>query len=176
MATAPRPSQKYPSFNALAVFSESGKKETITTSSGFMYGADVESEVALNVLAFPYEEVGKRFKPRQNSKDIRRQVRQFANNLDSNTANIAAISDFDSDRFSSSANLNLETGDVTITAENVTILGPANYDTYTGVWYEDRLIEVRANASITQVLAAEGLGNDEIYEICLLYTSPSPRD
>lgn len=176
MATAPRPSQKYPSFNALAVFSESGKKETITTSSGFMYGADVESEVALNVLAFPYEEVGKRFKPRQNSKDIRRQVRQFANNLDSNTANIAAISDFDSDRFSSSANLNLETGDVTITAENVTILGPANYDTYTGVWYEDRLIEVRANASITQVLAAEGLGNDEIYEIVKVLSSDLGTD
>lgn len=176
MAAAPRLSQKYPSFNALDVFSESGKKETITTSSDFMYGADVESEVALNVVAFPYKEAGKNFKPRQNSRDIRRQVRRFANNLDINTANIAAISDFDSDRFSSSSNLNLETGDVTITAENVTILGRVNDDTYTGVWYEDRLIEVRANASIARILETEGLGNDEIFEIVKVLSSDLGTD
>lgn len=176
MATAPKSSKKYPSFNALDVFSESSKKETIITSSGFMYGADVESEVALNVLEFPYEQVGKEFKPRQNSKDIRRQVRRFANNLDSNAENVSAISDFDSDRFSSSANLNLETGDVTITAENVTILGRVNYETYTGVWYEDRLIEVRANASLTQILEAEGLLGDEVFEIVKVLSSDLGTD
>lgn len=171
LATAQRSSQQYPPFNALDVFAESGKTETITTSSDFMYGADVESEVALNILDFPYDEVGKNFKPRQNSKDIRRQVQRFANNLDSNAINVAAISDFDSDRFSGTANLNLETGDVTITAENVTILGRVNYENYTGVWYEDRLIEVRADASITQVLEAEGLGDEEIIETVKVLSS-----
>ena len=176
MATAPRPKQKYPAFNALAVFSESGKAEVITTSSDFMYGADVESEVALNVSDFPYEEVGRNFKPRQNSNDIRRQVRRFASSLDFNTANISALADFDSDRFSSSSNLNLETGDVTITAENVSVLGKVDYNTYTGVWYEDRLLEVRADATITQVLEAEGLGSEEITEIVKVLSSDLGTD
>ncbi len=176
MATAPRPAQKYPAFNALAVFSESGKAETIVKSSDFMYGADVESEVALVISEFPYKEVGAKFKPRQNSKDIRRQVQLFATNLDTTTANISAISDFDSDRFSSTSNLNLETGDVTITAENVTILGKVDYNTYSGVWYEDRLIEVRTDASITQVLEAEGLNNDEIFKIVEVLSSDLGTD
>jgi len=176
MATAPRPSQKYPAFNALAVFSESGKAEVITTSSDFMYGADVESEVALSISDFPYDEVGRKFKPRQNSNDIRRQVQGFASNFDLNVANVSAITDFDSDRFSSSSNLNLETGDVTITAENVSVLGKVDYNTYTGVWYEDRLLEVRANASITQILEAEGLGNEEILEIVKVLSSDLGTD
>ncbi len=176
MATAPRPTTKYPAFNALAVFSESGKSEIIAKSSDFMYGADVESEVALNISDFPYEEVGLKFKPRQNSRDIKRQVQLFATNLDSTTANITAISDFDSERFSSAGNLNLQTGDVTITAENVTILGKINYDTYSGVWYEDRLIEVRANASIAQVLESEGLDNEEIFKIVQVLSSDLGTD
>lgn len=176
MATAPVAKQKYPSFNALAVFSESGKAETIAKSSDFMYGADVESEVALNISDFPYQEVGAKFKPRQNSKDIKRQVQIFAANLDSTTANISAISDFDSERFSSLGNLNLETGDVTITAENVTLLGKVDYDTYSGIWYEDRLIEVRAQASISQVLESEGLGNEEIFKIVEVLSSDLGTD
>lgn len=176
MATAPRPTQKYPAFNALAVFSESGKAETIAKSSDFMYGADVESEVALNISDFPYDEVGKKFKPRQNSNDIRRQVQLFATNLDSTTANTSAIADFDSERFSSTSNLNLETGNVTITAENVSILGKADYDTYLGVWYEDRLIEVRADASLFQILEGEGLNADEITKIVEVLSSDLDTD
>lgn len=176
MATAPRPAQKYPAFNALAVFSESGKAETITKSSDFMYGADVESEVALNISDFPYQEVGAKFKPRQNSKDIKRQVQLFATNLDETSANISAISDFDSERFSSAGNLDLETGDVTITAENVTLLGKVDYDTYSGVWYEDRLIEVRADASIRQIFESEGLADDEISKIVEVLSSDLGSD
>ena len=171
MATAPRATQRYPNFNALAVFSESGKAETVVKSSDFMYGADVESEVALNISDFPYDQFGKAFKPRENSNDIRRQVQLFATNLDTNTINVSAISDFDSERFSSIGNLDLETGDVTITAENVSILRKVNYDTYTGVWYEDRLIEVRANASISQILGAEGLKDEEVFEIVQVLSS-----
>ena len=171
MATAPRATQKYPNFNALAVFSESGKAETIVKSSDFMYGADVESEVALNISDFPYDQFGKTFKPRTNSNEIRRQVQLFVTNLDTNTTNVSAISDFDSERFSSIGNLDLETGDVTITAENVSVLKKVNYDTYTGVWYEDRLIEVRADASIAQILAAEGLKDEEVFEIVQVLSS-----
>jgi len=171
IATAPLPTQAYPAFNALAVFAESGKAEPIISSGGFMYGADVESEVALNISQFPYEEVGKKFKPRQNSNDIRRQVQRFAVNLENGSSNIAAISDFDSDRFSSAGNLSLETGDVTITAENVSVLGKADLDTYTGVWYEDRLIEVRSDATLEQIFEGEGLQGEEILEIVNILSS-----
>lgn len=171
MATAPRPTNKYPSFNALAVFAESGKAAPVTNSSGFMYGADVESEVALTISEFPYEEIGKKFKPRNNSNDIKRQVQRFASNLESGPANIAAISDFDSERFSSAGNLSLETGDVTITAENVSVLSKTDLNTYTGTWYEDRLIEVRADATLEQIFETEGLQGEEIAEIVKVLSS-----
>ena len=165
MATAPRPTQKYPAFNALAVFSESGKSEIISKSSDFMYGADVESEVALVISDFPYKEVGENFKPQQNSKEIKRQVQHFTVNFDKSASNSSVISEFNSDRFSSNGNLNFETSDVTITPENVSLLGKVDYDTYNGIWYEDRLIEVHTNASIIQVFESEGLNSDEINKI-----------
>ena len=176
MATAPKPKTRYPAFNALSVFSDSGKAVTVAKSSDFMYGADVESEVALNISDFPYEEAGRSFKPRKNSSDIRRQVQLFASNLDVQTANYQSSINIETDRFASASNLNVETGDVTITAENVSILKKADYTTYTGTWYEDRLIEVRANASLTQILSAEGLNNDEIFEIVKVLSSDLGTD
>jgi len=45
-----------------------------------------------------------------------------------------------------------------------------------GVWYEDRLIEVRANASLTQILEAEGLLGDEVFEIVKVLSSDLGTD
>ena len=167
MAIANRPAQKYPTFYALNVFSESGKAQAIAKSSDFIYGAEVESEVALSISDFPYQDVGRKFKPRQNSNDIRKQVRFFVANFDSiaDENNVSAISDLEQDKFPTANNLNQDKADVTITAENVSVLGKVDYGTYSGIWYEDRLIEVRANASITQILEGEGLANDEIFKI-----------
>ncbi len=176
MAIAPRAKTKYPAFNALSVFSDSGKAVTVTKSSDFMYGADVESEVALNISDFPYEEVGKKFSPNANTSNIRKQIQLFAANPDLKLARISGIAVFEKTGFSNSSNLNLDTGNVTITAENVSILPKADYETYTGTWYEDRLIEVRGNASLTQILSAEGLTNDEIFEIVKVLSSDLGTD
>lgn len=171
MATAPRAVQKYPAFNALTVFSESKNAAPIVASSNFMYGADVESEVALNVSDFPYDEFAKSFKPAENTQDIKRQVLAFAKNINAGDINNAVISDFDSERFSNVSNVNLETDDVIITAENVSVLSKVDFNTYNGTWYEDRLIEVRANATLEQVFETEGLGGREISEIVRVLAS-----
>lgn len=174
MAVAPRPAQRYPAFNALTVFAESGKSEPIITSGDFMYGADVESEVALNISTFPYDEAGKEFKPRQNSKAVKRKIITFAANPDVIQASLSDILDNGSNGSSDSnttQSADINASDVTITAENVSVLGKANYSTYTGTWYEDRLIEVRANATITEILASEGLEANEIQEIVQIIAS-----
>ena len=176
LAAAPRPLQGYPPFNALAVFSESGEAQTVARSSDLMYGADVESEVALNLTEFPYEEFGRKFKPRKRSNEIRRQVRAYASNLELPGNQVAALADFDPDRFSDTNTVVSEYGDVTITAENVSILGKVNNDAYLGTWYEDRLIEVRADATISQVFQAEGLDQSEIEEISTVLSSDLGTD
>lgn len=171
LATTQKPAERYPDFNALAVFSESGKAEPVSSGNNFMYGADVESEVALNITDFPYDDFAKNFKPAQNARDIKRQVVAFAQNLDAGSFNTAVISDFDAERFSSASNLNLETGDVTITAENVTVLGKTDNESFTADWYEDRLIEVRADATLEQIFETEGLGGREIEEVVKVLSS-----
>ena len=47
---------EYPSFNALAIFSESGQEEQTAKFSELIYGADVESEVTLKIVDFPYDD------------------------------------------------------------------------------------------------------------------------
>ncbi len=171
IATAPLPTVKYPAFNALSVFAESGKSEPIITNGDFMYGADVESEVALNISEYPYEEVGEKFKPLQNPKALTRKVKSFAANPNIIEANISEITENIKNQIIENDALTTNTDDVTITAENVSILAKADYDTYQGIWYQDRLIEVRADATIAEILSAEGLESTEIEEIVQILAS-----
>ena len=157
MALAPKPSNKYPAFNALDVFSETGKSELVAKNSDFMYGADVEGEVNFNVVAFPYNEAEKSYKPRQQGSEIERQVRAMSANIDNNLPAVSALSYFDSERFSFHDQPFIASPDVTITAENVSVLSRSKAGKYDGVNYDERLIEVRADAKISEIFAAEGL-------------------
>ena len=52
LAVAPKSEFDYPGFDPLAVFSDNGKPEPVSKSSGLIYGAEVESEVTLQVEDF----------------------------------------------------------------------------------------------------------------------------
>ena len=165
MALAPKPDIDYPKFNPLTIFSESGKLELIAKNSDFMYGADVEGEVTLNVVDFPYGNEIQQIPPQRRSAEVLHQIRSIANHLESGGAYVSALSYFDTDRFSLNDQLFLSTGDVTITPENVSILEKQRQELASGIDYVERTIEVRLEAPINEILASEGLGEDEVREI-----------
>ncbi len=165
MALAPTPAEQYPAFNALAVFSESGKQEIIAKSSDFMYGADVEGEVTLNVTDFPYREAVGNSKPRQRSAEIEQQIRAIAHNLDGGGSYVSAISFFDSERFSQTDQLLLSSADITVTPENVSLLSRYSGAAYPGVSYQERDIKVLADNTIAGVLQLEDISEEEAFAI-----------
>ena len=161
MALAPRSGESYPAFNALNVFSESSEDEIFAKSSDFMYGADVEGEVKLNIVDFPYEDVIGKSKPRQRTTEIAQQIRSIAHNLDGGGAYVSALSYFDTDRFSGTNSLVFSTADITITPENVSVLTKAPPERYTGTRYEERNIKIRSDSTISEILALESVGDIE---------------
>ncbi len=166
MALASLTNVEYPAFNALAVFSESGKSEILARNMDFMYGADVESEVTLNITSFPYNQMAENQKRRQHISEIEEQVRFAASKTDSRDTYQGALAFFDSERFSlEESEAFLSSGDVTITAENVSVLQKHSDRNFLGERYEERFIEVRAEASISEVFLSEGLNIQEASEI-----------
>ena len=161
MALAPPPADKYPAFNALSVFSESGKQEIIAKSSDFMYGADVEGEVTIDVADFPYKETIGKSKPRQRSAEIEQQIRAIAHSLDGGGSYVSALSFFDSERFSSSDQLIFSSADITVIPENVSLLQKQSDDAYPGVRYQERDIKIRAENTIFSVLLLEDISDEE---------------
>jgi len=165
LALTPSPPQKYPAFNALSVFSESGKQEIIAKSSDFMYGADVEGEVTLNIIDFPYKETVGKTKPRQRSAEIEQQIRAIAHNLDGGGSYVSALSFFDSERFSQDDQLILSSTDITVTPENVSLLSRHSHDSYPGVSYQERDIKIRAANNIASVLQLEDITEEEAFAV-----------
>ena len=161
MARVPAAQFDYPAFNPLAVFSESGKAEPIATSSDLIYGADVESEVKLKVVDFPFGHASATHKQRQNATDIEEQVRRVAASLNAGYASISALSYIDAERFSLEDQPFLATPGVTITAENVSVLGKQNPNQIQGLHYQERMIPIRAEASISTIFETEGLDKQE---------------
>ncbi len=165
MALAPKPDVRYPNFNPLTIFSESGKLELIAKNSDVMYGADVEGEVVLNVVDFPYDEEVQQIGKLHRSTEVLHQIRTIANRLESGGAYVSALAYFDVERFSIDNPLFLPTRDITITPENVSILEKQRQDMINGLSYVERTIDIRSQAPISEILAAEGMTSEEIEEI-----------
>lgn len=165
LALASSAVEKYPAFNPLRVFSESGDEKTIAKVADFMYGANVDGELKLSVTEFPYEDVNGQIKQNQRDIEIQKQVAQLYAELGP-ISNIfyENLSAFDADRYT---NINQESGidGVVITPENVTVLNRTLPDEYPGVRYEERTIEIRAEATVAQIMELEGLTPKEALEV-----------
>jgi len=171
MAIARQQNQTYPSFNPLAVFSGKDTPQEIPKSNDFLYGAEVESEVTLNIVDFPFDQVAGNLKPRQRSSDVLSQVIAAASGTFGDDAVISALTYFDTERFSGENKLILSNADVTITPENVSVLSRSRDKDYQGVFYDERLIEVRNDASISEIFLGEGLQPEEVEEIQVVLES-----
>jgi len=165
LALASSAVEKYPAFNPLRVFSESGDDKTIAKVADFMYGANVDGELKLSVTDFPYQDVRGKIRQSQRDIEIHNQVARLYSELGPiSDIFYESLSAFDADRYT---NINQESGidGVVITPENVTVLNRTLPDEYPGVRYESRNVEVRADANIAQIMELEGLTPKEAVEV-----------
>jgi len=165
LALASSAVEKYPAFNPLRIFSESSDDKTIAKVADFMYGANVDGELKLSVTEFPYGAVKGQIKQNQRDIEIQTQIAQLYAELGP-ISNIfyENLSAFDGDRYT---NINQESGidGVVITPENVTVLNRTLPEEYPGVRYEERNIEIRAEATVAQIMELEGLTPKEALEV-----------
>ena len=161
LAIVPKRELNYPAFDPLAIFAESGQAVTVSKSSDLIYGADVESEVAIETADFDQTDQRINRAPRQRTSDIEEAVRNAAPGLDTGATSVAAFSYFDPNRFALQDTGFLNPSGVTITAENVTRIGKYSPADYPGIRYEERVVRVRAKARVSTILDAEGLDEQE---------------
>lgn len=171
MALAPQSSIDFPNFNPLAVFSESGKLELTSETSDFMYGADVEGEVTLNVIDFPIGSEIAKIPQGRRAAEVHQQVKAVSTRLDNGSSYVSSLAFFDSDRFSGEDGLFITTEDVTITAENVSFHEKQRAAVGIGTHYVERTIEVRADAPIAEILISEGISEVEVAELATVLES-----
>ncbi|MEO0328985.1 MAG: M23 family metallopeptidase [Pseudomonadota bacterium] len=163
IAFAPKSNVKYPGFNPLTVFSESGNLEIISENDAIMYGADVEGEVTLNITEFPKRVEIQKTPKEQRSAEIIQQIRAIASDLESGGSYVSALAQFDDQRFSESNGLLFSPSiDVTITAENVSVLAKSYRDSSSGIYYQDRTIEITKAMLISEAMTEHGVHEADI--------------
>ena len=156
LAVPPKRELVYPVFNALAIFADSSTPEPAAQSSGQIYGAQVESEVSIQITDFDPASPLVTQRPEQRDSDIEELVRNAAPGLASGDTSVASLSYFDPTRFSPQDSGFIATPGVTITEENVSVAAKKNAQDRTGLHYDERLIRVRSKALVSVILSAEG--------------------
>ncbi len=164
LAGVPKREMSYPKFDALAIFSESGKAEPISASSDQIYGAEVEGEISLKIEDFPFGDPKISLIRRQTTTDIENIVRNTAPSLSVGATALTSISFFDQARFSSEDTTLFSTPGLTITAENVSAIQRSFKEEYQGISYYERFAQVRSELPIALILEGEGLIESEAIE------------
>ena len=161
LAIAPKANLKYPSFNALTIFSESSKSVLSAKSSDSIYGANVDSQVTTKITDFPFNDKSIAKQTKQNIADIEALVRKSAPGLVDGAILISTVSYFDDSRFSMEAPGFITTPGITIVAENVTTRAKLNPDQYMGKHYYERTVPIKSDAKLATILETEGMDEAE---------------
>jgi len=158
---SPKKNLKYPRFNALAVFSESGNSVLTAKSSDLIYGANVESQVTLKTVDFPYNDPSIAGQPKQNVAEIEQLVRNSVSELIGGNTLISPVAYFDDSRFSLKEASFVTAPGITITAENVSTPVKIDPDEYIGKRYQERTVPIRSAAMLAEILQTEGMDEAE---------------
>ncbi|MFK5981144.1 MAG: M23 family metallopeptidase [Rhizobiaceae bacterium] len=176
LAIAPKTNLKYPSFNALTIFSESSKAVLSSKSSDFIYGANVDSQVTTKITDFPFNDKSIAKHSKQNVADIEALVRKSAPGLVDGAVAIAYVSYFDDTRFSMEAPGFITAPGITIVAENITTRAKLNPNEYMGKHYFERTVPVKSDAKLATILETEGMDEAEALIIAKVLSSDLGSD
>ena len=162
LAVGPRADLSYPPYDPAAIFAQGGNDaESVAAPTGQIYGANVDSEVTLKQADFNPTDPKIIKSTRQRDSDIEELVRQLAPRLTNGTSSLASLAYFDPGRFSASDNGFLLPQGFTVTAENVTSRPMTAPEEYKGIRYEERIVRVRVEASVSFILKTEGMDEAE---------------
>ncbi len=154
------PQGEYPKFDPLKIFS-SGKAETESTT-GVIYGAEVESEIRLKTVDFPVARAPYDYAASMGAEEAEEDVRTNGSILTDETFQVAMLHYVNPQRFSGadspfdfSTNLNAR-----VVAENVSVATTLTPDDGT-VEFIDDVIAIREATAMVDALTAAGYAKGE---------------
>ncbi len=155
----------YPRFNPLEVFSE-GNATTSTAPTGTLYGAKVESEVALRTVDFPLESATFDEASQLSSDEVEEVVRTTGAILTDGAVHVAALPYVNPQRFGDlfpgqSVTMPLN---VKIVRENVSIAARSAVQAHVAS-YGEEVIPVHSGGPVPDVLAGAGFADAPAAEI-----------
>ncbi|WP_275784537.1 M23 family metallopeptidase [Pararhizobium gei] len=166
LAANHQPSESYPSFDPLAIFSADRDAAPPASRTGTIYGSDVESEVALKTIDFPLKGSTLKFAPSMSMDEVEENVRTNGSVLTEGNTQLASLFYVDPRRFASDAsNLDLIQGlSARIVEENMTVSAHENITGQTAE-YADDIIPVRRATPIAAVMINAGYAKAQAEDI-----------
>ena len=150
-------SRSYPPFDPLEVFAEDGAAQTANVSTGFIYGAKVESEVSLRTIDFPIATAAFDERNVLSADEVEAVVRNTGAILTDGDVQVAALHYVDPQRFGeplSTYSLGASFG-IRFFPENVTVAARENEPSF-GQEYAEDIIPVRSDTEAGEALASAG--------------------
>lgn len=158
--------EEYPKFNPLQIFSTEKSDPSPSINPGAIYGAKIDSEMALKTYDYPFGDDGLRYAARMNLDEAEETVRTNGSILIGQNSQIAALHYVDPRRFGNAQTAifdftaNLQTN-ARVVAENISVASYASKDTNEVEFFED-VQTIRTAASLTNILVEAGHQEDQI--------------
>ncbi len=152
--------RKYPRFNPLDVFAADGDEVTATT--GLIYGANVESDVSLKTIDFPFEAANFEEKGRLTADEVEQVVRDTGAILTDGDVLVAALHYVDPQRFGNGSIGDTIPAalDVRIVPQNVSVARASRAGGSAPVFSEE-IIPVRQDGKIGDLFEKSGYSGDD---------------
>ncbi|MCJ8520321.1 murein DD-endopeptidase MepM/ murein hydrolase activator NlpD [Pseudorhizobium tarimense] len=158
--------EDYPAFDPLTIFASSEEPASSPTSTGVIYGSEVESEVTLRALPFPKKAAGYPYASSMTLEEVEENVRSNGSVLTDGNAQLSALYYVDPRRFSSEEDgLDLTAGlTARIVEQNMTVTSaePVTPETRD---YADDVIPIRMEKDVGTALKDVGYPEGKADEI-----------
>ena len=162
LAVGPDPDLSYPRFNPLAVFSGETAAQAAASLSGRIYGAEVESEVVVQVESFPASLEANDDAYRMSVAAAEQIVRDNISLLTDETVQLASLSYVNPTRFdlAPSQGLGLQPLNITIIEDNISALDQASNagDRY----YDEQIVSIPKALGVQAALATASFPENEV--------------
>ena len=159
---------EYPKFNPLQIFASDKDVAAIPISSGAIYGAEIESEIALRTLDFPLATTNYQYAASMSLDEAEETVRTNGSILIGQNSQIAALHYVDPRRFGtqSASIFDFTTGiNARVVAQNVSTAGYSSVNLNKIDFHED-VRSIRSSAPLKDILLDAGYDEEQalIYE------------
>ncbi|MEO0498464.1 MAG: M23 family metallopeptidase [Pseudomonadota bacterium] len=156
MAVGPVADIEYPKFNPLAVFSGDAGDQGVANAAGRIYGAEVESQVTVQVVDFPAGPQATIDSYRMSLAEAEQTVRENADILVDDTVQLAAFATVDAGRFdlAPAQELGLAPVNVTVLEDNISVLD--RFQLPAGNWFDETVFTVETPTNLQAALEAAG--------------------